>query len=204
MPNPSPRGHRYVCDLSFKFDESYKRDHRTFVVGGFLAELDDWKGMHEVIESALAFENATLPSEKKLTLYHASSMEAKGNEFANLPLGDDRIKRLRQKMVDGIGSCRLTGISIGLDWSAHQAIFPERGRVDIYKLCLQFALDSIGNHLDSISAPGRVFVIQEMGDEWNEPALSAYRQIAEDKSWKHYSRFVSLAPMRPTDDLGSC
>src|SRR5277367_3585603 len=77
--HPANKGRRFMAVLTLKFDESYKA--RSLVIGGWIGNEKQWHRRKQLWQKALAFENKTLPENRKLSRYHAAQMNAHDGEF---------------------------------------------------------------------------------------------------------------------------
>lgn len=188
--------------LTFKFDESY-RDQYVFVVGGFLADAEGWRRIHDAIRESLDFENGQLPPEMRVKRYHAAEMNCLDNDFEswNNAAGRVRERRMTEKLFQTLGENAKAGISVGLDLSAYAQLFPHQPSNEPYVLCMQLVMDQIGNWIETERLSERVTLVHDQGYD-DSAARQAFEVLANDTSWKYHGLFESMTPQSSLGDLG--
>ena len=201
--HPDIAGRRYIMVLAFKFDESHKNS-RSFVVAGWMGEERHWKRVEKRWQKAIAFENKTLPGERKISRYHASHMNANDCEFKGWENESYRKLRFTKKLLKIVGVSQLSAVAIGLDLDAFLKIFPDRDPPDFgipYVICIRQLMYEIAFAMQEWPEDCRVALVHDHGD-WDKLALEGYNQLVDDPEWEHRHRFVSITPLTWKDDVG--
>jgi hypothetical protein len=188
--------------LTFKFDESYKT--RSMVIGGWIGNDTRWKRREKLWRKALAYENRTLPNDRKLSSYHAAEMNANDGEYKGWENEIYRKLRFTKKLLKIAGSDKMIPVAAGIDLLAFDDIFPDRyppGLGTAYTLCLKALMQQLGEALSEYRPDDRLAIIHDHGD-WDHMALTAYNQSVDDPLWPDRHRFVSITPLTWQDDAG--
>jgi hypothetical protein len=193
-----------MCVLTFKFDESYKNS-RSLVVSGWIGDERQWKRLQRRWCNALAYENRTLPPDRKISRYHAAEMNANDKEFKGWENEGYRKLRFTKKLLKLVGKSQMTAVSCGIDLKAFREIFPQRDPPDFgiaYIMCFGVLMQQLGAALAKDFPPEfRMAVIHDHGP-WDAIALQAYNNWVDDPTWEHRHRFVSITPLTWKADIG--
>ncbi len=147
--------------FSGKFDESYDKDRRAFVVAGYFGRSDEWLTLHWKWSDALEHYG--------LTYFKASECELGQGEFLKYrdnpsdptaPLSSQEKARLtdvKTKFVDIANSCNLWGIGATVLTEHFDAVLSENPRaLDIltkhpYFLCFQAVMAEVGSVVNEVN-----------------------------------------------------
>lgn len=195
----SVRGRRFMAAISYKFDESFdgKPNPRTLVVGGWIAEDEQWEILSSAIADSLAFENLSLPQGREISRYHAAEMNARSGEF-----DEQRSIRMTEKMFDAVSNERMSAISCGIDLHAFEDLWPGSGIPNAYALCVKHLMVEIGASMREYRPDDRVILFHDQDRNLNAYATSAFSEMINDPGWIDADRFVLIAPVRWQDDAG--
>jgi hypothetical protein len=183
--------------LAFRFDESY--NHRTMMVGGWLARANQWKRLESRIQKSLAFENKTL--EKKVTRYHAAEMNGNYGEYAGWESEATRKLRMTKKLFKAVSNGQMFGISCGVDIDSYKKVYSDAPNSDPYVLCITTVMVFIAEACDTFLQPeDRVLLMHDHGS-WDAQALEGYNIMVDDVNWKSRHRFVGILPMTWKEDV---
>lgn len=200
----SVRGRRLMAAISYKFDESYdgRPNSRTLVVGGWIADDEQWGLLSSNILDSLDFENSSLPPDKQISRYHAAEMNACSGEFEEWRAEPHRSVRMTKKMFDAVSNERMSAISCGIDLLAFEELWPNLGIPDAYALCVKYLMLEVGVSMRQYRPDDRVILFHDQDRRMNVYATSAFSEMINDPDWSDADRFVSIAPVRWQDDAG--
>ncbi|MFQ5853618.1 MAG: hypothetical protein ACE5JU_23920 [Candidatus Binatia bacterium] len=191
--------------VTYKFDESYKLS-RTLVVGGWVAEEKQWRRVGKLWQKAIAYENRSLPANRKISRYHAAKMNANEGEYKGWENEQYRKVRFTKKLLKIVSNGKMAAITCGIDLKAFFSVFKGNDPKDLsvpYVLCMKMLMVQIAKALQR--EPGaehyRVALIHDHGD-WDKQALEGYNALVDDVNWEHRHRFVSITPLTWRDDVG--
>jgi hypothetical protein len=199
--HPDSPGHRFMVVLTYKFDESYK-DARSLMVGGWIGEEEQWRTVQNQWGAAIAYENQTLPENRKISRYHASEMNARDHEFQGWE--NERMVRLTKSLLEIVGKSGMTAVTCGVDLAAFLSIFPHRDPPDYgvaYGMCMKQLMLKIAEAMEHWEPDYRVALVHDHGD-WDKLAYDGFYQLVDDPKWEHRERFVSITPLSSYADIG--
>jgi len=200
---PGPEGKRYLAIFTFKFDESHKKA-RSFVVAGWLGEERHWKRVEKLWQKAVAYENKSLPRDRRISRYHAAQMNANDGEFEGWEKENNRKLRFTKKLLSILGKSRLSAIACGIDLATFLEMFPIREPSDYalpYLMCMKDLMNLIGDGMKKLPPDHRVAMIHDHGD-WDSFALQIFNGLIDNPHFAHKHRFVSITPLNWREDVG--
>jgi len=183
--------------LAFRFDESY--NHRTMMVGGWLARDNQWKRLEKRIQKSIAHENRSL--EGKITRYHAAEMNGNYGEYQGWETESRRKLRMTRKLFNAVSNGQMYGISCGVDVESYNRVYPDSKLSHPYVLCMKTIMVFLADACEALLNPeDKVLIIHDHGN-WDAEALQGYNMMIDDQTWEHRHRFVSIAPMNGKNDV---
>ncbi len=181
---------KFYCDESHDSPTEKKTEPKSYVVGGFMADLESWSK----IEARWKRKNAI----EGVPRYHASHLNAGTWEYS----GWKKSRRVRYskeiiKILKNKGR-KLHGMSCGMHVDAYRKIISSDGQVKMghpHIICFKTLIVTIAKQMDEDGFPpeDQVAVIVDRGDH-DVDAVRVFNEMKDNPKFYHRHRLATCMP----------